>query len=159
MDNQTFDVYAIHDPNFNTPWLLAIPVFLKPISARKIYKDCWPVEQIPLSAKQMIGSHRQLFHAEETIQRLPELALIAGSILKIWAATLPATPTGFWDRKPKITPGRSRSGPHPRGPGISQTCQSFRTTSKKELGYFPFTRRSPSANQKYRPDNPITSIC
>jgi len=106
--NQTFDVYAIHDPNFDTPWLLATPVVLKPISVRNMYKDRWPVEQIPLSAKQMIGSQRQFVHAEETIQRLPELALMAGSILSFLAATMPATPTGFWDRKPKKTPGRFR---------------------------------------------------
>ncbi|OGO74725.1 MAG: hypothetical protein A3K41_13810 [Chloroflexi bacterium RIFOXYD12_FULL_57_15] len=106
--NQTFDVYAIYDPDFDTPWLLATPVVLKPISVRNMYKDRWPVEQIPLSAKQMIGSHRQFVHAEETIQRLPELALMAGSILSFLAATAPATPTGFWDRKPKRTPGRFR---------------------------------------------------
>jgi hypothetical protein len=106
--NPIFDVYAIYDPSFDTPWLLATSVVLKPISVRNIYKDRWPVEQIPLSAKQMIGSHRQFVHAEETIQRLPELALLAGSILSFLAATLPATPTGFWDRKPKRTPGRFR---------------------------------------------------
>jgi hypothetical protein len=106
--NQTFDVYAIYDPSFDTPWLLATPVILQPLSVRNIYKDRWPVEQIPLSAKQMIGSQRQFVHAEETIQRLPELALMAGSILSFLAATMPATPTGFWDRKPKRTPGRFR---------------------------------------------------
>lgn len=106
--NQTFDVYAIYDPSFDTPWLLATPVVLQPISVRNLYKDRWPVEQIPLSAKQMIGSHRQFVHAEETIQRLPELALMAGSILSFLAATMPATATGFWDRKPKRTPGRWR---------------------------------------------------
>ena len=106
--NQTFDVYAIYDPSFDTPWLLATPVILKPTSVRNMYNDRWPVEQIPLSAKQMIGSHRQFVHAQETIQRLPELALMAGSILSFLAATTPATPTGFWDRKPKRTPGRFR---------------------------------------------------
>lgn len=106
--NPTFDVYAIYDPCFDTPWLLATPVVLKPVSVRAIYKDRWPVEQIPLSAKQMIGSHRQFVHAEETIQRLPELVLMAGSILSFLAATMPATPTGFWDKKPKRTPGRFR---------------------------------------------------
>ena len=106
--HQTFDVYAIYDPDFDTPWLLATPVVLKPISVRNIYKDRWPVEQVPLSAKQMIGAHRQFVHAEEMIQRLPELALMAGSILSFLAATTPATPTGFWDRKPKRTPGRFR---------------------------------------------------
>jgi hypothetical protein len=106
--NPTFDVYAIYDPRFDTPWLLATPVVLKPVSVRAIYKDRWPVEQVPLSAKQMVGAHRQFVHAEETIQRLPELALMAGSILSFLAATMPATPTGFWDRKPKRTPGRFR---------------------------------------------------
>ena len=73
-----------------------------------MYQDRWPVEQIPLSAKQMVGAHRQFVHADESIQRLPELALLAGSILSFLAATVPAAPTGFWDRQPKRTPGRFR---------------------------------------------------
>jgi hypothetical protein len=106
--NKTFDVYAIYDPDFETPWLLATPLKLKPESVRAIYKDRWPVEQIPNSAKQMIGAHRQFVHNSESIQRLPELALLAGSISSFLAATMPAIPTGFWDRKPKPTPGRLR---------------------------------------------------
>jgi hypothetical protein len=107
-NNTTFDVYAIYDPDFDKPWLLAIPLKLKPESVYAIYKDRWPVEQIPLSAKQMVGSHRQFVHNPESIQRLPELALLAGSVLSFLAATFPATPTGFWDRQPKRTPGRFR---------------------------------------------------
>lgn len=107
-DNKTFDVYAIYDPDFDKPWLLATPVKLKPESVRAIYKDRWPVEQVPLSAKQMVGAHRQFVHNPENIQRLPELALLAGSILSFLAATFPTTPTGFWDRNPKRTPGRFR---------------------------------------------------
>lgn len=107
-DNKTFDVYAIYDPDFEEPWLLATPVELQASSVKAIYRDRWPVEQIPLSAKQMVGAHRQFVHADESIQRLPELALLAGSILSFLAATLPAIPTGFWDRKPRRTPGRLR---------------------------------------------------
>ena len=107
-ENSTFDVYAIYDPDFDEPWLLATPVGLEASSVRAIYRDRWPVEQIPLAAKQMVGAHRQFVHADESIQRLPELALLAGSILSFLAATAPATPTGFWDRKPKRTPGRLR---------------------------------------------------
>jgi hypothetical protein len=107
-NNKTFEVYAIYDPDFDKPWLVAIPLKLKPESVRAIYTDRWPVEQIPLSAKQMVGAHRQFVHNAESIQRLPELALLAGSILTFLAATLPATPTGFWDRQPKRTPGRLR---------------------------------------------------
>jgi hypothetical protein len=106
--NLTFDVYAIYDPDFKEPWLLATPVTLKPESVRAIYRDRWPVEQIPLSAKQMVGAQRQFVHNAESVQRLPELALLAGSILSFLAATCPPTPTGFWDRKPKRTPGRFR---------------------------------------------------
>jgi hypothetical protein len=107
-DNQTFDVYAIYDPDFAQPWLLAVPLKLKPESVRAIYKNRWPVEQIPLAAKQMVGAHRQFVYNRESIQRLPELALLAGSILSFLAATMPAVATGFWDRKPKRTPGRFR---------------------------------------------------
>lgn len=106
--NETVDVYAIYDPDFEQPWLLATPLKLKPESVRAIYHDRWPVEQIPLSAKQMVGSHRQFVHNPESVQRLPELTLLAGSILSFLAASFPPTPTGFWDRKPKRTPGRFR---------------------------------------------------
>jgi hypothetical protein len=61
-----------------------------------------------LAAKQMLGGARQFVFAPESCQRLPELNLLAGSIVTYLAATLPAVPTGFWDRNPKPTPGRLR---------------------------------------------------
>ena len=103
-----FRVYAIYDPAYTTPWLLATPLKLKAATVKAMYQDRWPVEQIPLAAKQMVGAHRQFVHADESIQRLPELALLAGSILSYLAATAPAAPTGFWDRQPRRTPGRFR---------------------------------------------------
>jgi hypothetical protein len=105
---KTFQVYAIYDPAYATPWLLATPLKLKAASVKAIYQDRWPVEQIPLAAKQMVGAHRQFVHNAESVQRLPELALLVGSILSFLAAMMPAAPTGFWDRKPKRTPGRFR---------------------------------------------------
>jgi hypothetical protein len=105
---KTFQVYAIHDPAYATPWLLATPLQLKAATVKAMYQDRWPVEQIPLAAKQMVGAHRHFVHAKESIQRLPELALLAGSILSYLAATAPLAPTGFWDRQPKRTPGRFR---------------------------------------------------
>jgi hypothetical protein len=105
---KTFRVYAIYDPAYTTPWLLATPLKLKAATVKAIYQDRWPVEQIPLAAKQMVGAHRQFVHADESIQRLPELSLLAGSILSYLAATAPLSPTGFWDRQPKRTPGRFR---------------------------------------------------
>ena len=105
---QTFRVYAIYDPAYTTPWLLATPLALKAATVKAMYQDRWPVEQIPLSAKQMVGAHRQFVHAAESLQRLPELSLLAGSLLSYLAATAPLAPTGFWDRQPKRTPGRFR---------------------------------------------------
>ncbi len=105
---KTFHVYAIYDPAYTTPWLLASPLKLKAETIKAIYHDRWAIEQIPLAAKQMIGAHRQFVHADESIQRLPELALLAGSILSFLAAMAPLAPTGFWDRQPKRTPGRFR---------------------------------------------------
>ena len=108
LDAKPFRVYAIYDPAYATPWLLATTLNLKAATVKAMYQDRWPVEQIPLAAKQMVGAHRQFVHADESIQRLPELALLAGLILSYLAATSPLAPTGFWDRQPKRTPGRFR---------------------------------------------------
>lgn len=107
-DAQTLDVYVIADPRFDEPWVLGTSVQLLAQSVQAMYIDRWPIEQIPLSAKHMIGAHRQFVFGRESIHRLPELALLMGSVLSFLAATVPATPTGFWDRQPKRTPGRFR---------------------------------------------------
>ena len=107
-DNPTFTVAAIYDPRFRQPWLLACPLRLDGKALRGLYRDRWPVEQVPLAGKQMLGGARQFVFAPESCQRLPELNLLAGSIVTYLAATLPAVPTGFWDRNPKPTPGRLR---------------------------------------------------
>ena len=108
IENPTFSLFAIYDPLYKTPWLLTTPLPLQAASVKNIYTDRWPVEQLPLAAKQMIGAHRQFVSAPESCQRLPELALLAGSILTYLAATSPPIPTGFWDRTPQPTPGRFR---------------------------------------------------
>lgn len=107
-DNQTFSLFVIYDPLYKAPWLLITALPLQAASVKSIYTDRWPVEQLPLAAKQMIGAHRQFVSAPESCQRLPELALLAGSILTYLATTSPPIPTGFWDRNPQPTPGRFR---------------------------------------------------
>ena len=107
-ENVSFHVVAIYDPRYAEPWLLATPLKLSGKAHRDFYLDRWPVEQLPLAAKHMVGADRQFVFAPESCQRLPELSLLAGSILTYLAATLPPIPTGFWDRNPKQTPGRLR---------------------------------------------------
>ena len=104
---KTFTVYAIYDPVYTTPWLLATSLTLKASTLRAVYQDRWPwpIEQIPFSAKQMVGAHRQFVPADESIQRFPDLALITSSVLSFLAASAPVAPTGFRDRHPKRTPG------------------------------------------------------
>lgn len=82
----TFSVFAIVDPRYHDPLLLATPLPLSAQATRNLYRDRWPVEQLPLAAKQMIGAARQFVHEKETCQRLPELSLLAGSVLSYVAA-------------------------------------------------------------------------
>jgi len=104
----TFTIVAIFDPAYTEPLLVATPLALSPQTLRALYRDRWPVEQLPLAAKQMLGAARQFVHEQETCQRFPELALLAGAVLTYAAATSPAVPTGSWDRQPRRTPGRLR---------------------------------------------------
>lgn len=107
-NQETFDIYVFDDPLYHDPLVLAATLRLRPATSFGLYQDRWPVEQVPLSAKQMIGAHRQFVFAYQSCHRLPELALIAGGILTYLAAALPPIPTGFWDSCPKATPGRLR---------------------------------------------------
>ena len=104
----TFHVVALHDPRFQEPWLLACPLRLSGPALRGLFHDRWPIEHPPLIGKQMLGGGRQFVSHPESSQRLPELVLLAGSLLTYLAATLPAQSTGFWDRTPKPTAGRLR---------------------------------------------------
>lgn len=107
-DAPTFTSIVIHAPRFVDPLLLNTPLSLSGAQAQAMYRDRWPVEGLPLWAKQMLGAVRQFVFAPTSRQRLPELALLAGSILAYTAASHPAVPTGFWDRAPRATPGRLR---------------------------------------------------
>ena len=106
--NPTCTVVAVYDPRFKEPWLLACPLQLSGPDCWGLYHDRWPIEQLPLASKHMVGAQRQFVSAAESCYRLPELSLLAGSIQTYLAATLPPIPTGFWDRNPKGTPGRLR---------------------------------------------------
>jgi hypothetical protein len=104
----TFSTVLIHDPRFDEPPLLHTALPLTGAHLQAFYRDRWPVEGLPWTAKQMLGAARQFVFAPESRQRLPELALVAGAILMYVAATQPALPTGFWDRAPQPTSGRLR---------------------------------------------------
>jgi hypothetical protein len=97
----TFTILVFFDPLYVHPLVLATNVTLSAATAFQLYLDRWPVEQLPLVAKQTLGLGRHFVFAPECCQRLPELALLAGNILTYLAAILPPMPTGFWDQDPK----------------------------------------------------------
>jgi len=103
-DHQTFDILVFFDPFYVQPLLLGTNVSLRAETVFSLYLDRWPIEQIPLVAKQTLGLQRQFVFAPESCQRLPELALLLANILTYLAATLPPMPSGFWDRRPKKRP-------------------------------------------------------
>jgi hypothetical protein len=104
----SFSTVLIHDPRFDEPLLVNTALPLTGAQLQAFYLDRWPVEGLPLTAKQMLGASRQFVFAPESRQRLPELALVAGAMLMYLAATQPAVPTGFWERTPQPTSGRLR---------------------------------------------------
>ena len=104
----TFPSIVIQDLRCAEPLLLNTPLPLSGAQAQAMYRDRWPIASLPLWAKQMLGAVRQFVFAPTSRQRLPEVALLAGSILAYTAASQPAVPTGFWDRAPRATPGRLR---------------------------------------------------
>lgn len=104
----TFTCIVIHDPRYKEPLLLLTNRSISGAVALSLYQDRWSIEQVPLVGKQLLGAQRQYLFAPESRQRLPELSLLASSILSYAAATSPAIPTGFWDRAPRATAGRLR---------------------------------------------------
>jgi hypothetical protein len=103
-----FRCAVIHDPRYQEPLVLATNLAVSVYALWCLYRDRWPIEQMPLAAKQMVGAHRAFVFGDESRHRLPELALLAGNVLTYVAATSVAVATGFWDRCCRPTCGRLR---------------------------------------------------
>jgi hypothetical protein len=105
-----FRCVVIYDPRYKEP-LVLVTNLPRSVSARDLwllYKDRWPIEQMPLAAKQMLGASRSFVFASDSRVRLPQLALLAGNVLSYVAATSLPVATGFWDRCARPTCGRLR---------------------------------------------------
>jgi len=103
-----FRCVVIHDPRYQEPLVLATNLPVSAYALWGLYRDRWPIEQLPLAAKQMLGAHRAFVFGGESRHRLPALALLAGNVLTYVAATSVAVATGFWDRYCRPTCGRLR---------------------------------------------------
>ncbi len=104
-NHERYSIWVFADPLFKTPLVLGTNLPAAPEVIFSLYLDRWPVEQIPLVAKQLLGCQRQFVFAHTSCWRLGELALLVGNILTWLATLLPPQPTGYWDRHPKKHPG------------------------------------------------------
>ena len=99
---------VVVDPKYKHPLVLVTTLNLTAYALWCLYLDRWPIEQIPLCAKQMLGAVRSFVFGKESRVRLPVISLLAGSLLTYVAASSPAVATGFWDRCVRPTCGRLR---------------------------------------------------
>ena len=100
-DHQLYSIWVFADPLFKTPLVLGTNLPAGPEVIFSLYLDRWPVEQIPLVTKQLLGCQRQFVFAPSSCWRLGELAFLVGNVLTWLAVLLPPQPTGYWDRHPK----------------------------------------------------------
>jgi len=115
---KTFRVYAIYDPAYTTPWLLATPLALKAATVRAMYQDRLAGRAgYRFRPSKWLVRIVSFVHADESIQRLPELALLAGSILSYLAATVPAASHRFLGSPTQAYP--RPLPPHADGQAIS----------------------------------------
>jgi hypothetical protein len=104
----SFRCVVIFDPRYKEPLVLVTNLPVTAYALWRLYRDRWPIEQLPLAAKQMLGCERAFVFGQESRYRLPELALLAGNLLSYVAATTQPVATGFWDRCARPTCGRLR---------------------------------------------------
>ena len=103
----SFGCVVIFDPRYHEP-LILVTNLAKSVSARDVwllYRDRWPIEQMPLSAKQMLGAMRSFVFATDSRVRLAQLALFSGNVLSYVAASSAPVASGFWDRACRPTLG------------------------------------------------------
>lgn len=104
----TFRLVVFYHPRYKEPLVLATNLKVSCEALFYLYRDRWPIEQAPLAAKQMLGADRSFVFGAASRFRVPELALLAGSMLSYIAATSQPVATGFWDRCARPTCGRLR---------------------------------------------------
>jgi hypothetical protein len=104
----TFRVVVIFDPRYRDPLVLATNLSVSAHALWRLYQDRWPIEQLPLAAKQILGAEQAFVFGQDSRVRLPQLALLAGNVLSYVAATSAPVASGFWDRCARPTCGRLR---------------------------------------------------
>jgi hypothetical protein len=103
-----FRCVVIYHPDYKQPLVIATNLSVSAYALYRLYRDRWPIETVAQAAKQVLGAERSFVFSPESRMRLPELAILAGSLLSYVAATSQPVATGFWDRAARPTCGRLR---------------------------------------------------
>jgi hypothetical protein len=104
----SFRCVVFVNPRYRKPLVLLTNLDVEVEALLALYQDRWPIETLPQAAKSLLGCERAFVFGAQSPYRLPELALLAGSLLSYVAATSVPVASGFWDRVVHPTCGRLR---------------------------------------------------
>ena len=82
---------VIFDPRYHESLVLATNLTVSAYALWQLYQDRWPIEQLPLAAKQMVGAERAFVFGQESRLRLPELAAVGRQCLVVCRRYQPAS--------------------------------------------------------------------
>jgi hypothetical protein len=77
-DASRFTVIVIQDPRFTKPLVLATNLTLPAPDVCALYRDRWPVEQVPLAAKQMLGDRARVRLRQGDLSALARTSPVGG---------------------------------------------------------------------------------
>ena len=91
-DNMCFTIWVYDDPLYRALLVLGTNVAASPATIFQLYLDRWPVEEVPLVCKQLLGLQRQFVFAALARWRLPESASSPPTSWRIWRRSYPPSP-------------------------------------------------------------------
>lgn len=80
----TFTIWVYQDPLYPEPLVLGTNLAAHAATIFQLYLDRWPVKEVPLVCKQLLGLQRQFVFAAAMRFRLPELGLLAANTASPW---------------------------------------------------------------------------
>src|SRR5262249_19525566 len=140
-----------HDPRYQEPWVLAPNLPVSAYALWWLYRDRWPVEQVPLAAKQMLGAHRACVFGGESRHRLPELALLAGNVLDLCGGHVGGRGHGLLGSVLPSDVWALASGAAAHG--FFRDPRAGRPTAEKGVGDGAFAHGCAGASASERPQN------
>ncbi len=119
----TFSIWVFFDPLYTDPLVLGTDLCLQPLSLFHLYLDRWPVEQVPLVAKQMLGLHRQASLRSRKLSTSPRASHVGRQHFEL-SGTLCCLPfpqasgTAVPKKRPGVCVGSSHVPSFPKLPSL-----------------------------------------